>query len=247
MPGCLSPCRGRIQNQRNKVATKLHHEGVLTTTISTFNNRIRGLQGNIRSLQQREQAIQSDLDQKRAELAAVQNKLQVARDRLARLRARLALAMKQLAARLVDEYEADEPDMVTGDPRVARLRRPAHASRLHAAHLAPGPAGGGRGEGAQGADRKQAKELAVLEQKEQDAANAILAQRNAVAASKGKLVSSRDSLQRARDGRRWCFRACAPAASTRRRTSRAMLAQQSRIQNQLQAPSAPFQARLGPS
>src|SRR5205823_14733191 len=59
---------------------------------------------------------------------------------------------------------------------------------------------------------KQANELAALEQKAQDAANAILAQRNAVAASKGKLMSTRDALQRARDGRQ--------AVLTRVRTSR---------------------------
>ncbi len=114
MPGLSESLSNRIQNQRNKVASKLHHEGVLTTTISTFNNRIRGLQGEY---PQPPDAARSGsrptLDRKRAELAAVQNKLQVARDRLARLRARLALAMKQLAARLVDEYESDQPDMVT--------------------------------------------------------------------------------------------------------------------------------------
>src|SRR5919204_4952656 len=98
MPGLSEPLSSRITKQRNKVAGKLHHEGVLTTTISAFNNRIRGLQGQIRSLQQREERFQVTLDQKRAELAQIQNKLQVARDRLARLRARLALAQKQLAA-----------------------------------------------------------------------------------------------------------------------------------------------------
>src|SRR5690349_6966589 len=113
MPGLSESLTGRIQHQRNKVAAKLHHEGVLTTTISSFNGRIRGLQGTIRGLQERENRIQGTLDQKRAELAQIQNKLQVARDRLARLRARLALAMSQLSARLVDEYESDQPDMVT--------------------------------------------------------------------------------------------------------------------------------------
>jgi peptidoglycan hydrolase CwlO-like protein len=78
MPGLSESLNGRIQHQRNKIAQKLHHEGVLTTTISTFNNRIDGLQGSIRSLQAREERIQTTLDQKRAELAAIQNKLQVA-------------------------------------------------------------------------------------------------------------------------------------------------------------------------
>src|SRR5437868_13784638 len=113
MPGLSEPLSSRIQHQRNKLAPKLHHEGVLTSTITSFNDRISGLQGDIRSLQQRQERIQTTLDQKRAELAQIQNKLQAARDRLARLRARLDLAKKQLAARLVDEYESDEPDLVT--------------------------------------------------------------------------------------------------------------------------------------
>jgi murein DD-endopeptidase MepM/ murein hydrolase activator NlpD len=245
MPGLSESLSGRIQNQRNKVATKLHHEGVLTTTISTFNNRIRGLQGNIRSLQQREQAIQSDLDQKRAELAAVQNKLQVARDRLARLRARLALAMKQLAARLVDEYEADEPDMVTVilesngfDDLLTRADFMQRISRQDQQVV-------GVVKVLKAQTAKQAKELAVLEQKEQDAANAILAQRNAVAASKGKLVSTRDSLQRARDGRQVVLSRVRSSRQHAQEDLKAMLAQQQKIQNQLQAPSAPFKHGSG--
>jgi murein DD-endopeptidase MepM/ murein hydrolase activator NlpD len=240
MPGLSESLPSRIQHQRNKVAAKLHHEGVLTTTISTFNNRISGLQGDIRGLQQREERIQSTLDQKRAELAQIQNRLQVARDRLARLRARLALAKQQLAARLVDEYESDQPDLVTVileshgfDDLLTKadfMQRISHQDQQVVGVVKV----------LEAQTTKQANELAVLEQRAQDAANAILAQRNAIAASKGKLVSSRNALQRARDGRQ--------AVLTRVRTSRvhaqedlhSLLAQQSRIQSELQnsAPGA---------
>jgi murein DD-endopeptidase MepM/ murein hydrolase activator NlpD len=240
MPGLSESLPSRIQHQRNKVAAKLHHEGVLTTTISTFNNRISGLQGDIRGLQQREERIQSTLDQKRAELAQIQNRLQVARDRLARLRARLALAKQQLAARLVDEYESDQPDLVTVileshgfDDLLTKadfMQRISHQDQQVVGVVKVLKA----------QTTKQANELAVLEHKAQNAANAILAQRNAIAASKGKLVSSRNALQRARDGRQ--------AVLTRVRTSRvhaqedlhSLLAQQSRIQSELQnsAPGA---------
>jgi len=240
MPGLSESLPSRIQHQRNKVAAKLHHEGVLTTTISTFNNRISGLQGDIRGLQQREERIQSTLDQKRAELAQIQNRLQVARDRLARLRARLNLAMKQLAARLVDEYESDQPDLVTVileshgfDDLLTKADFMQRISRQDQQVV-------GVVKVLKAQTTKQANELAVLEQRAQDAANAILAQRNAIAASKGKLVSSRNALQRARDGRQ--------VVLTRVRTSRvhaqedlhALMAQQSRIQSELQnsAPGA---------
>ena len=237
MTGLSEPLSSKIQHQRNKIAGKLHHEGVLTTTISTFNNRIRGLQGNIRGLQQREESIQVTLDQKRAELADIQNKLQVARDRLARLRARLALAMKQLSARLVDEYESDEPDMVTVileahgfDDLLTKADFMQRISRQDQQVV-------GTVKVLKAQTAKQAKELGVLEQKAQAAANAILEQRNAVAASKSKLVSSRNSLQSARDGRQTVLARVRSSRVHAQEDLKTMLAQQQNIQNQIQSNS----------
>ena len=234
MTGLSEPLPQRIAHQRAKVAQKLHHEGVLTSTISTFNNRIRGLQGSIRSLQAREERIQTTLDQKRAELAQIQNRLQVARDRLARLRARLDLARKQLAARLVDEYESDEPDLVTVileshgfDDLLTKADFMQRISRQDQQVV-------GVVKVLKAQTAKQAAELAVLEQKAQDAANAILAQRNAIAASKGKLVSTRDSLQRARDGRRTVLARVRSSRVHAQEGLKVMLAQQQRISQQLQ-------------
>jgi murein DD-endopeptidase MepM/ murein hydrolase activator NlpD len=240
MPGLSESLSTRIQHQRNKVATKLHHEGVLTTTITTFNNRISGLQGSIRSLQARETRIQDTLDQKRAELAQIQDKLQVARDRLARLRARLALGMKQLAARLIDEYESDEPDMVTVilesngfDDLLTKadfMQRISSQDQQVVATVKVLKA----------QTTKQANELAALQKQAQDAANAILAQRNAVAASKGKLVGTRNALQRARDGRKVVLSRVRSSREHAQEDLKSMLAQQQNIQSQLQnsAPGA---------
>jgi murein DD-endopeptidase MepM/ murein hydrolase activator NlpD len=240
MPGMSASLSTRIQHQRGKVAAKLHHEGVLTTTISTFNDRIRSLQGTIRGLQQRENRIQTTLDQKRVELAQIQNRLQVARDRLARLRARLALAMNQLAARLVDEYESDQPDMVTVileshgfDDLLTKADFMQRISRQDQQVV-------GVVKVLKAQTAKQAAQLAVLERKAQDAANVILVQRNEVAASKGKLVSSRDALQRARNGRQVVLSRVRSSRVHAQEDLKAMLAQQQRIQNQLQnsAPGA---------
>jgi len=240
MPGLSESLSGRIQKQRTKIASKLHHEGVLTSTISTFNNRIRGLQGQIRSLQDRQNRIQNNLDQKRAELARIQNELQVARDRLARLKARLALAMNQLAARLVDEYKTDEPDMVTVileshgfDDLLTKADFMQRISRQDQQVV-------GTVKVLKAQATKQAKELALLEQKAQDAANAILAQRNAIAASKGKLQSSRNALQRARNGRRVVLARVRSSRVHAQEDLKSMLAQQAAIQQRLQsaAPNA---------
>ncbi len=240
MPGLSESLSTRIQQQRTKIAAKLHHEGVLTTTISAFNNRIRGLQGEIRSLQDRQNRIQNDLDQKRAELARIQNQLQVARDRLARLKARLGVAMNQLAARLVDEYKTDQPDMVTVileshgfDDLLTKADFMQRISRQDQQVV-------GTVKVLKAQAAKQAKELAVLEQKAQDAANAILAQRNAIAASKGKLVSSRNALQRARNGRRVVLARVRSSRVHAQEDLKSMLAQQAAIQQRLQsaAPNA---------
>ena len=57
--------------------------------------------------------MQTSLDAKRRQLAAVQVKLRAERARLTRLRARLIVVRKQLAARLLELYKADKPDLVT--------------------------------------------------------------------------------------------------------------------------------------
>ena len=64
--------------------------------------------------------------------------------------------------------------------------------------------------------------------------------RNAIAASKGKLVGSRNSLQRARDGRRVVLARVRSSRVHAQEDLNSLLAQQSRIQNELQnaAPNA---------
>ena len=184
MPGMGEQLSSRIDRQRHKVAVKLHHEGVLTTTISAFNDRIVGLQGSIRGLQQRESKIQDTLTQKRNELAQIQNELQVAQDRLVRLRQQLGVAKGQLAARLVDDYKTDPPDIVTVileahgfDDLLTRadfLERISNQDQQVVSTVKT----------LKEQATKQANELADLQTKAQNAANTILAQRNEVAAAR---------------------------------------------------------------
>ena len=108
---------GQIQRKidRNEALIGGHkaHERLLTTDISNQTRRINGLQSDIDRLSARQQKLQTDLDAKRAELAQVQDKLRQERARLARLRARLLVVRRTLAARLVELYKADRPDVVT--------------------------------------------------------------------------------------------------------------------------------------
>jgi murein DD-endopeptidase MepM/ murein hydrolase activator NlpD len=240
LPGLSEQLGTRIDRQRQKVAVKLHHEGVLTTTISAFNDRIRGLEGSIHGLQQRETRIQSTLAEKRAELTQIQNQLQVARNRLAQLRQQLAVAKGQLAARLVDDYKSDEPDIVTVileahgfDDLLTRadfLERISKQDQQVVATV----------KGLKDQATKQANQLAALQAKAQAAANAILAQRNAVAAAKGKLVSTRDQLQRARDSRKAILARVRSSRVKAQEDLNSLLAQQGQIETQLRnaAPNA---------
>jgi murein DD-endopeptidase MepM/ murein hydrolase activator NlpD len=245
MPGLSEDLPSRIQHQQNKVDSEKHHEGVLTSTISSFNNRIQGLQGSIRGLQERQNKIQVTLSQKRDELAQIQDRLQVARDRLARLKQRLAAAKTQLAARLVDDWKSDEPDMVTVileshgfDDLLTRAdfqQRIANQDRqiLGTVKVLKNQA------------ENQAEELASLQSKAQAAANEILAQRNAVAASKSKLVNTREQLQGARNQRKVVLAKVRSSRNKAQEDLNSLMAQQGQIQNQLQSAPGPIKQGSG--
>jgi murein DD-endopeptidase MepM/ murein hydrolase activator NlpD len=245
MTGLSADLGTRIQRQQNKVNAKRAHEGVLTSTISSFNNRIEGLQGSIRGLHDRENRIQTTLTQKRNELAQIQDQLQVARDRLVRLRQRLAAAKTQLAARLVDDWKSDQPDMVTVileahgfDDLLTRtdfMQRIASQDRqiLGTVKVLKDQA------------TTQAEQLAALQSRAQAAANTILAQRNAVAASKAKLVNTRVQLQGARNQRKAVLAKVRSSRQKAQEDLNSLQAEQGQIQNQLQNAPGPIKQGSG--
>ncbi len=109
----LQRLQDRINRARDKIGRKRGTERVLTTQISSYNRRIRRLQGRIGTLQNRQQRVQADLDDKRAELESLRSDLRSERARLVRLRARLNETRAQLRLRLVESYKAQPPDVVT--------------------------------------------------------------------------------------------------------------------------------------
>jgi murein DD-endopeptidase MepM/ murein hydrolase activator NlpD len=108
-----STIQHRIDAKQARIQAKKGHERVLSTDIAGFTSRINKLQGDITTLQRRQVQLQSDLDAKRAELGRIQSDLRAERLRLIRLQARLAEARQALAARLVEIYKSDRPDLVT--------------------------------------------------------------------------------------------------------------------------------------
>jgi murein DD-endopeptidase MepM/ murein hydrolase activator NlpD len=103
----------KIQQVQGKIGRKKGTERVLTSEIAAYTSRIDRLQAKITRLRTRESLVQDSLDRNRQELLQIQADLRAERARLLRLKKRLAEARAALAARLVELYESDRPDLVT--------------------------------------------------------------------------------------------------------------------------------------
>src|SRR5436190_8135595 len=243
MPGHTSSLDRRMDVVRAKIREKKAKEGVLTSTITSYNHKIQSLQGEIRGLQDRQNRIQTSVDVKRAELFATQNKLEKAKDRLARLKVYLAKAQKVLAQRLVQMYKDGEPDALTvvlesngfSDllERTQFLDRITNQDNQIITRVRTLKA----------ETTKQAKELGALQRQQKAAAVAIEQRRNQVAAVKGKLVSSRSDLQSARDGRQVIL---TRVRSTRHRLEGDLSKMQAQVATQLRAAQTAPSVGAGP-
>jgi murein DD-endopeptidase MepM/ murein hydrolase activator NlpD len=168
-------------------------------------------------------------DRQKAELLEVRNRLEEARDRLEGLRRELATAREVLAARLVEIYKADAPDVLTvvleadgfGDlleraefldrisdqdreitETVRRLRDRAH---------------------------RQAVDLAALEERERALAVELLRQRDVIAAAETQLVSAREDLASARADKRGALAQVRNTRASLEGDLRALEAEQARV------------------
>jgi murein DD-endopeptidase MepM/ murein hydrolase activator NlpD len=103
----------KIERKQSQIQEKKQQEGVLTSTIQGYSQRIGALQGDIDTLTTRQVRVETDLAAKREELQKLQDELRRERIRLTQLRARLAEAQAVLSDRLVALYKADKPDVVT--------------------------------------------------------------------------------------------------------------------------------------
>jgi murein DD-endopeptidase MepM/ murein hydrolase activator NlpD len=94
--------------------SKVHErEGVLTTTISRYRERIERLTDEVAALRVQEAQAQARLDAKQAELDGAVAELDVARKHLAVVRAHLKRALVSLRERLVAIYETGTPDILS--------------------------------------------------------------------------------------------------------------------------------------
>jgi murein DD-endopeptidase MepM/ murein hydrolase activator NlpD len=247
MPGLSAPLSERIEETRTLVDSKKYREHVLSETIASYNVRIDALQGDINVLQRKQNSVQATLDQKRAELLEVRGKLEEARERLARLRRELVVAEGALANRLVELYKADEPDALTvvlqADGFADLLEQTEFLQRVSEQDQAIIE----RVRVLKEEAKKQAELLAELEQRAEDAANAILAQRNELAQAKNQLLSSQDELAAVRDDRSAVLSQVHESRVNLEGDLQELEAEQARVTAQLQSSQgvAPVQAGSG--
>jgi murein DD-endopeptidase MepM/ murein hydrolase activator NlpD len=237
LPGLSAPLPDRIERKREQIADARHKEGVLSTTIQRFSNRIDTLEGEITATQERLDRAQRSLDRQRAELLEVRDRLEEARDRLERLRRELATARRVLAERLVEIYKSDSPDALTvvleadgfGDllERAEFLQRISEQDRTITDRVRT----------LRDEAQDQAVELADLERREQLAAERILAERDQIAAAQSQLVSSRDQLAAARADRRGALAQVRDSRVALEGDLRALEAEQARVQAALANPA----------
>ena len=197
----LGDLQHQIEATQGKIGRKKGTERVLSQDIARWTSRIRRLQGRIGTLQSRQAAIQSDLDRAQGQLDRTRADLRFQRARQVRMKAKLAVGRRLLAARLVERYQADTPDLVSvilssngfaqllerseflrrindQDERIIRL---VAAARLDA--------------------RDNAQQLATLARRQTTLTAQIAERRNAVAGVKQQLIDTRVGFDRTRAGK----------------------------------------------
>jgi murein DD-endopeptidase MepM/ murein hydrolase activator NlpD len=245
LAGMGAPLSDRIGQKQKEIEAAKQKEGVLTTTIQSFSDRISGLQGQIHATQRRLDAAQSSLDRQKDELLQVRDRLEAARDRLARLRSELATARRVLAARLVEIYKSDTPDALTvvleSDGFGDMLERAEFLQRISDQDRKITDRVRGLRDQAQG----QAEQLAKLEEREQLAAERILEERDQIASAESSLVSSRDQLASVVSNKRGVLAQVRNQKQDAMEDLASLQAQQARVAGALQSAPGPIKQGSG--
>jgi peptidoglycan DL-endopeptidase CwlO len=105
--------QSKLEAKEDKLSKLHERNGVLTTTISRYGDRIQRLTSEVATLRNREAAVRVRLDAKQAELDDAVAELDVAKRRLEAMRARLKRALVTLRERMVAIYETGTPDVLS--------------------------------------------------------------------------------------------------------------------------------------
>jgi murein DD-endopeptidase MepM/ murein hydrolase activator NlpD len=134
-PAPAADLESKLEAKQSKLDEVVEKKGVLTSTISEYEDRIDRLTGEVAAIRAREEVVRIRLEAKQAELDQAVAELDVAKGRLQELRARLKRALAALRDRLVAMYETGSPDVISvivGSSGVDDLAaRAEYLDRLH--------------------------------------------------------------------------------------------------------------------
>jgi peptidoglycan hydrolase CwlO-like protein len=193
--GLATPSSGDLQSQ---ISASQSAAAALQSQISAEGTRINATSNGVQQAGQRLTNLQNQLTKRVLQLTKVQGALIAARDHLVQLENRLALATRALAANLLSRYEANQPDLVTvivdshgfNDllEQMTFMQRMASADAQIVATTRT----------ARTAVSRQANALGTLEVRDRALTDAVLSQRNEVAALRAALLSQQIAQERVR-------------------------------------------------
>lgn len=112
-PAKAASTESKLESAREKLQQAEHHEGVLTSTLANYSERIGGLQEQLSTLREREAFAREELGAKQGELDRAGEQLERAEEELEAARARLKGALEALRQRVVAIYESGSPDVLS--------------------------------------------------------------------------------------------------------------------------------------
>jgi murein DD-endopeptidase MepM/ murein hydrolase activator NlpD len=98
--------QSRLDHKQAQLEHAKSREGVLSSTIQRYGDRLEQLRGEVATLRNREAIVQAELEKKEAELKRAKNRLVI-------LRVRLKRSLEVLRERLVAIYKSSQPDTLT--------------------------------------------------------------------------------------------------------------------------------------
>jgi peptidoglycan DL-endopeptidase CwlO len=180
--------QAELEDKEAKLSKVRERQGVLTTTISRYGERIDSLTVEVAALRTEEAAVRSRLLAKEAELDRAVDELEDAKKRLAVIRARLKRALVALRERLVAMYQSGTPDVLSvileSDGYEELINRTEYLDRIH-----------GMDQAVVGRVRELRNQVKRTVARLRSAKNTIEAARDAIAAEKAELTAARQAVQ----------------------------------------------------
>ncbi|HEY5976818.1 MAG TPA: peptidoglycan DD-metalloendopeptidase family protein [Solirubrobacterales bacterium] len=180
--------QSKLEEKEAKLSDVREKEGVLTTTISRYGDRIDRLTAEVAALRTEEAAVRERLVAKQAELDSAVEQLDTARRHLAVVKARLRRALDALRDRLVAIYESGSPDVLSvilgSDDYEEMVSRTEYLERIH-----------GMDEAVVGRVRELRDQVKRTVGRLRTVKDRIEAARDAIAAEEQELASARQAVQ----------------------------------------------------